>query len=41
MSEIKAEVVAAATAPSPCIVLCPIGFPFTITAFKTPSILAT
>ena len=41
ISEIKADVVAAAPAPSPWMILCPTGFPLTITAFKTPSILAT
>ena len=41
ISEINADVVAAGPAPSPCIMFCPTGFPSIITAFKTPSILAT
>ena len=41
ISEINAEVVADGPAPSPCIMLRPTGLPSTITAFKTPSILAT
>ena len=41
ISETKAEVVAEGPAPSPCIILCPTGLPSMITAFKTPSILAT
>ena len=41
ISEINAEVVAAGPAPSPCIMLWPTGIPSIITAFKTPSILAT
>ena len=32
---------AAGPAPSPWITLSPTGYPLTITAFKTPSILAT
>ena len=40
ISETRAEVVAAGPAPSPCMMLCPTGFPSTITAFNTPSILA-
>ena len=40
ISEIKADVVALGPAPSPWIILSPIGVPLTITAFKTPSILA-
>ena len=41
ISDMSAEVVAAGPAPSPCITLCPTGDPSTITAFNTPSILAT
>ena len=41
ISETSADVVAAAPAPSPCIVLLPTGLPSIITAFKTPSILAS
>ena len=41
ISETNAEVVAAGPAPSPWIIDCPTGYPSTITAFKTPSILAT
>ena len=41
ISDTKAEVVAAGPAPSPCIIFFPTGFPSTITAFNTPSILAT
>ena len=41
ISDIKADVVAAGPAPSPWIALCPTGLPSVITAFSTPSILAT
>ena len=41
ISETNADVVAAGPAPSPWIVLCPTGLPSIITAFKTPSMLAT
>ena len=41
ISDIRAEVVASGPAPSPWITLWPNGLPSTITAFKTPSILAT
>ena len=41
ISDIKAEVVAAGPAPSPWIMLWPTGVPSIITAFKTPSMLAT
>ena len=41
ISEINADVVAAGPAPSPCIMLWPTGIPSIITAFRTPSILAT
>ena len=41
ISDTRAEVVAAGPAPSPCIIFFPTGFPSTITAFNTPSILAT
>ena len=40
MSDTKAEVVADGPAPSHCIIFFQIGFPSTITAFKTPSTLA-
>ena len=41
ISETNAEVVAAGPAPSPWMMLLPIGLPSTITAFNTPSIPAT
>ena len=41
ISEMRADVVAAGPAPSPWITLLPTGFPSTITALRTPSILAT
>ena len=40
-SEINAEDVGPGPAPSPWITFCPTGLPSIITAFKTPSILAT
>ena len=40
ISDTKADVVAEGPAPSPCIIFFPIGLPSTITAFKTPFILA-
>ena len=41
ISDTNADVVACGPAPSPCIILVPTGSPSVITAFKTPSILAT
>ena len=39
-SDIKDDVVGPEPAPSPCKTLCPTGLDSTITAFKTPLILA-